>query len=168
MNFRIVLSCLIFFLSAAIANAEMLSRATGQILLTVSGNISAKNTVDSAVFDMKMLQNMPRTKIETTTIWTDGKQTFSGVSLHEFVDRLDMKGSSVIASAINDYHVEIPLSDAIAGGPIIAFSRNGAPMLRRDKGPLWIIYPFDSKLEYKSETIYSRSIWQLDRIEVVD
>ncbi|RYH00603.1 oxidoreductase, partial [Salipiger sp. IMCC34102] len=36
----------------------------------------------------------------------------------------------------------------------------------RDKGPLWIVYPYDDTPEYRSEVIYSRSIWQLDRIEV--
>jgi hypothetical protein len=41
------------------------------------------------------------------------------------------------------------------------------PMSVRDKGPLWVVYPFDDVPAYQSETIYSRSIWQLDRIEVV-
>ena len=36
----------------------------------------------------------------------------------------------------------------------------------REKGPLWVIYPFDSDPEYQTEVIYSRSIWQLDRIVV--
>ena len=37
----------------------------------------------------------------------------------------------------------------------------------RDKGPLWIIYPYDQNTDYQTEVIYSRSIWQLDRIEVL-
>ena len=71
------------------------------------------------------------------------------------------------ATAINDYTVEIPVSDAVEGGPIIAYSVDGKPMSVRDKGPLWVIYPYDSGAQYRSEVIYSRSIWQLDRIEVV-
>jgi hypothetical protein len=39
-------------------------------------------------------------------------------------------------------------------------------MSLREKGPLWIIYPFDSSPEYQTELTYSRSIWQLNRIEV--
>ena len=45
--------------------------------------------------------------------------------------------------------------------------RNGGRMSVRDKGPLWIVYPFDSSEEYQAELIYSRSIWQLVRIEVL-
>jgi hypothetical protein len=37
----------------------------------------------------------------------------------------------------------------------------------RDKGPLWVIYPYDAVPEYKSERIYARSIWQLVSIEVL-
>ena len=43
---------------------------------------------------------------------------------------------------------------------------NGEIMSLRDKGPLWVIYPYDQNAAYRSEVTYSRSIWQLDRIEV--
>ncbi|MGR3607464.1 MAG: oxidoreductase, partial [Sulfitobacter sp.] len=42
----------------------------------------------------------------------------------------------------------------------------GSLMSRRGKGPLWIVYPYDNNPSYKTETIYSRSIWQMDRIAV--
>ena len=50
------------------------------------------------------------------------------------------------------------------GGPIIAYERNGKEMSVRSKGPLWIVYPYDSNPSYKTEAIYSRSIWQLEGI----
>lgn len=68
--------------------------------------------------------------------------------------------------ALNDYAVDIPVSDAVADGPIVAYLMNDQPMPVRDKGPLWIVYPFDSKAEYRTEAIYSKSIWQLSRIEL--
>jgi hypothetical protein len=41
-------------------------------------------------------------------------------------------------------------------------------MSLRDKGPLWIIYPYDSKSDFRTEVVYSRSIWQRDRLEALD
>ena len=73
---------------------------------------------------------------------------------------------TITATAINDYAVEIPMSDAVEGGPIIAYHTNGEEMSRRDKGPLWVVYPYDSDIAYQTELVYSRSIWQLDRISV--
>lgn len=118
--------------------------------------------------DMETLQAMDNVKFETSTIWTEGVQTFTGVSLSVFLRALDVSGGTLKATAINDYSVEIPLDDAVEGGPIIAYLRNGAPMSVRDKGPLWIVYPFDADPAYQSEVIYSRSIWQLDRLAVVE
>ncbi len=168
MKLRALLVFLMLLSTANIGNADQLESPTGEILLTVSGDISETNAPEGAVFDLKMLRHLPRTNIETTTMWTDSKHHFSGVSLHDLVHCLKISGSSILARAINDYQVKIPLEDAKLGGPIIAFLRDGTPMLRREKGPLWIIYPYDVKPEYKSETFYARSIWQLDRIEVVD
>ena len=72
------------------------------------------------------------------------------------------------AVALNDYAVTIPASDAVEGGPIVAYAHNGQAMSVREKGPLWVVYPFDANDTYKSEEYYARSIWQLDRIVVAD
>lgn len=103
---------------------------------------------------------------ETETIWTSGVQEFTGVSLARLAQEFDLTEGVLQARAVNDYMVEVPLSDAVDGGPIIAFERNGQPMSLRTKGPLWLVYPYDSKTEYRNEVIYSRSIWQLDRLTV--
>ena len=93
---------------------------------------------------------------------------FQGVSLHLITDLLGVEDGTLLATALNDYSVEIPVSDAVAGGPIIAYARDGVEMSVRDKGPLWIIYPFDSDPRYQTAVVLSRSIWQLDRIDVLD
>ncbi|GAB1477720.1 molybdopterin-dependent oxidoreductase [Paracoccaceae bacterium] len=141
--------------------------ASGQkeVLLTVSGEIDAAGA-EALTFDREALMAMPATTIETSTIWTDGVHSFTGVALSDLTGPLGVDGGTLLATAINDYTVEIPVTDAVAGGPIIAYLMDGAEMSVRDKGPLWIIYPYDSSAEYRSEVIYARSIWQLDRIEV--
>ena len=80
--------------------------------------------------------------------------------------QMGVTDGTLLATAINDYTVEIPVSDAVPGGPIVAYLMDGQEMPVRDKGPLWIVYPYDSSAAYRSEVVYSRSIWQLDRIEV--
>ena len=117
-------------------------------------------------FTLSDLQSMPVSSFETTTIWTDGAQEFVGVSLKDLFDTLNVEDGTITATAINDYAVEIPMSDAVEDGPIIAYHTNGEEMSRRDKGPLWVVYPYDSDIAYQTELVYSRSIWQLDRISV--
>lgn len=154
-------------LTSAPLLAEM-AQPSGNVILTVTGKIGETNADGAARFDLEMLQNLPATTIRTTTIWTTGQQTFVGVSLDAFLKAIDAKGSQLRATAINDYAVVIPVTDAAPGGPIIAYLLDGKEMSVRNKGPLWIVYPYDSSSDFRTEVIYSRSIWQLDRIDVHD
>ena len=138
----------------------------GEVLLTVSGKIAATNADGAAALDLALLEGMGPVAFETETIWTQGEQSFEGVPLVTLLERLGAEGSVIAASALNDYTIEIPVSDAVEGGPIIAFRQNGAALSVRDKGPLWVVYPYDDRSEYQTEVIYARSIWQLARIEV--
>lgn len=147
------------------ALAEDLPAPQGDVILTVSGNIAVTNADGKALFDDKMLAALGTVDIETTTIWTEGRHRFTGVPLKALTDRLGITEGRLMMTAINDYLIEIPVSDAVEGGPILAFAMDGEVMSVRDKGPLWLLYPFDDNPTYQSEVYYSRSIWQLDRIE---
>ena len=165
---RILASALVASLAAFPLAALDLATPEGVVLLTVSGNVAVTNVGDTAQLDLAMLEEMGIRTIETSTIWTKGVIKFEGVPLDVFVERLGLTGETLRATAINEYAVTVPLSDAVEGGPIIAYRMNGQEMSVRDKGPLWIVYPYDSDADFRSEVVYSRSIWQLDRIEAVD
>lgn len=152
---------------ATTAISDTVPSPTDEVLLTITGEISVTNTEDALELDLDMLRELDDSIIETSTIWTDGVQRFQGVSLNALVEFLSVTDGVLKAQAINDYTVEIPVSDAIVDGPILAYTMNDAVMSVREKGPLWVVYPYDSGTQYQSEVIYSRSIWQLDRIEVV-
>ena len=135
-------------------------------ILSVSGGPDAAGNPIDVTYDLAALQAMPKSGFKTTTMWTEGEQTFEGVALHSLLDTLNVTSGKVIASAINDYRIEIPVSDITPEAPVIAYLRNGEQMGVRDKGPLWIVYPYDSNPQYQSEVVFSRSIWQLNRIEI--
>lgn len=163
-----LVALLAFLLLTGGASAEIeLGQPQGEVVLTVTGAIGTTNQGDMAVFDLEMLQSFDALGFETTTIWTEGPQTFTGVVLSTLLEALAAEGNMLKATAINRYSVDIPVSDAVAGGPLIAYMRNGETMTIRDKGPLWIVYPYDAKPEYRQELIYARSIWQLNHIEVL-
>lgn len=134
--------------------------ADGNVILSVSGAGISRE------FSRSDLEEIGLASFRTSTIWTENVQEFTGTPLVEFVEALGLEDGVFQAIAANDYAVEIPVSDAVEGGPIIAFLRNGEPMSLRDNGPLWLVYPYDSNPDYQSETIYARSIWQLERIEI--
>lgn len=165
---KLIQSLAIAALTALPLAAQDLATPEGEVILTLSGEIGTTNAGDTAQFDLAMLEALGTETIETTTIWTEGTNTFEGVSLKALAEAAGIEGGTLRATAINDYAVEIPFEDAVEVGPIVAYRMNGAEMSVRDKGPLWIVYPYDSSADYRTEVIYSRSIWQLDRIVVVD
>lgn len=150
------------------ANGEPLSAPGGAVLLTVTGAIGKSNRDGAAEFDLDMLQALDRHDIRTSSIWTEGVKVFTGVPLSVLLAAVEARGRVIEASASNDYLIEIPVDEIEPEVPIIAYLSDGAPMSLRDKGPLWLIYPYDSDSRYRSETVLARSVWQLDRIEVRD
>ncbi|MBY6004029.1 molybdopterin-dependent oxidoreductase [Salipiger bermudensis] len=157
---------MLLFVSINAATAAELDAPTGPVLLTISGELANTNGDGTAAFDLEMLRALGATDITTDTIWTPGTITFTGVELKTLLDHVGASGDEIDATAINDYTVVIPVSDAVEGGPIVAYEMDGELMSRRDKGPLWLIYPYSSNSEYRTEVIYSRSIWQLDRMAI--
>ncbi len=123
---------------------------------------------DPVTLDRAALAALPVTKVTTSTIWTDGVREFTGVALADLVAAYGIEGSLLRATALNDYAVEIPIEDAARGAAIVAYLLDGSEMSVRDKGPFWVIYPYDSDPQFRTETIYSRSIWQLTRIEAIE
>ena len=156
----------IVWATAAGATEGSLATPTGPVVLTVSGDIEVTNVDGTAQFDLAGLQALDATSFTTATPWTEGPHTFTGVLLKALVDLLQIEDGTLSATAINDYAIDIPVAEALEDGPIVAYAMDGAPMSVRDKGPLWIVYPFDADPDYRSELTYSRSIWQLDRIVV--
>lgn len=118
-------------------------------------------------YDQVALQAFGPVSFATSTIWTEGQPTFTGVPLQTILTDAGIDEGTVSAVAINDYAVQIPVDEVTADYPIVAFQQDGQAMSVRDKGPLWVIYPYDSDPALQSEVTYARSIWQLVRIEAV-
>ena len=100
------------------------------------------------------------------TPWTTGTTKFEGPLVRDVMKRVGATGSLVKATAINDYSVEIPLSDFEAYPVILAMKMNGEALRARSKGPLWVIYPWSEHSRLRTEEIYARSIWQVKEMVV--
>ena len=123
---------------------------------------------DQHEFSLEMLDAMEQVEFSTTTIWTEGIVRFSGVPVMHLLANLKAQGSTLRLSALNDYAVEMPTSELENDAPIIATRLNGQTMPVREKGPYWVVYPFDESPEYRTEAKYAQSIWQLKTLAVIE
>ena len=147
-------------------NAQALPKPTGPVILTVSGNISQRNTVNSADFDAQMLKAMPASQIVTKTPWQSPAARFSGPTLKALLSAVGAHGNELRLIALDRYEVKIPFEDVARYGPVLALQMNDKELKIRNRGPVLLVYPFDSHPEIDSEVYYGRSVWQLERIVV--
>lgn len=113
------------------------------------------------------LDALPQVTIRTSTPWHQGEQVFAGPSLLGLIKHHGIEGKLLLAEAINDYHSLIPIDELTAEHPILATRRNGNTMSVRDKGPIFIIYPYSTIGKIQAR-ILSQSVWQLVRLRAID
>lgn len=147
-------------------SARALDAPKGKVVLSVVGLVGQTNADKRADFDMAMLEALPQHSFSTSTPWFKEARRFTGPLLRDVLTAAGAKGTSLRAVALNDYKVEIPVDDAMKYKVVMATRLDGQPMPLREKGPLFIIYPYDESADLRSERFYSRSAWQLRTLEV--
>lgn len=148
------------------ALAASLGQPSGPVILTVTGAVGAPNAGQAAAFDMAMLDALPQYDTVTETPWYDSAVTFSGPLVSDILAAAEAEGPLLRAIALNDYAADIPMADVTTYPVILASRIDGAPISVREKGPLFVIYPFDRHPELVNELIFSRSVWQVKQIDV--
>ncbi len=132
-------------------------------ILVIDGHVSGGQP---AAFDLAALKAMPVTRITTMTPWTDGENLYEGVKIRDLLARLGASGQTIVAGAVDDYQVKIPIEDVRDYDVIVAYAVDGKPLPEDDKGPLWIIYPYSEHFGLQKDLYFSRSVWQLNRLTV--
>ena len=140
---------------------------TSPPVLTVSGKLSQPNAGPAAAFDMPMLARLAQVSFVTHTPWFAQARKFTGPLLRTLLAAAGAQGTALRAITLNDYRVDIPFEDALRIDVVLARLLDDKPMPVRDKGPLFIIYPFDQQPQLRNTVYYSRCAWQLKGIEVL-
>lgn len=147
---------------------QALERPKGRVVLTVSGRIGIRNAEKTAEFDMDMLAALPQHTFSTKTPWYPEAHKFTGPLVRDVLAAVGAQGKNLRAIALNDYKVDLPVADALKFNLVLARLMDDKPMPVRDKGPLFIIYPFDADEALRNERYYSRAAWQLKAIDVLE
>jgi hypothetical protein len=147
-------------------SAQALDKPKDAVVLTVSGQLSQVNQGTTAVLSISMLNQLPQRTVFTKSPWYPAGAEFSGPLLRDVLKAVGAKGKTITAYALNDYKTEIPLDDAIKYDVVLAHLMNGKPMAVRDKGPLFVVYPFDAVPELQTQVYYNRSAWQVTKLNI--
>ncbi|OLP57884.1 hypothetical protein BJF93_13655 [Xaviernesmea oryzae] len=114
------------------------------------------------------LDTLPQSKFKTSTPWHKGVVEFSGTALSAYFEAAHVSPRKIRLVALNDYVVDAEVSDLLAGDALLATRQNGVPLPISDKGPVFLIFPFDARSELQHQSYYSRAVWQLTEIDIVE
>jgi len=153
-------------LAASAAHAGSIAAPTGKVLLTVRGKIANTNAAGEAQYDLAMLDALPQGKFDGETPWTKGRTVFTGPLGSALLDAVGASGKVLRVAALNDYSADIPIADFREHPVILATRHDGTVMTVRDQGPIWVIYPLDREPALRIESTYTRSVWQVNAIDV--
>lgn len=140
--------------SAGVLHAE----PAEQVLLTVDGSAGEH------AFGMSDLDALPQQTFITSTIWTKKPVEFSGPALMDVLKASGIGADGLRLRAANNYSIELDASMVETATPIIATRINGQAFDLRDRGPLWLVFPYDVDSRFRTEKIFAASIWQLTHI----
>lgn len=133
--------------------------------LQISASPSQTSPVDVT---LEILDEMEQIEFTTSTVWTNDKVAFSGVSLKKLLMMYGVTSGKIEMVALNDYSYSIEFDTLEDDAPIVATRMNGETMSIRDKGPFWVVFPYDKDPAYRTEIRYAQSIWQLNRLKVME
>lgn len=164
--FLIAALCLGPLAFAAPADACNMAQPAQRVILTVEGQIETCNNGLEARFDLAMLEALPKAVVKTANPWEPGIATYEGVPLAALLSAVQANGTVIRITALNDYRADMDVADAASTGAILAYRRNGAQIPVREKGPLFVVFPFTEHPFLLTEQRYAQSVWQVARITV--
>lgn len=157
---------LLLFAVPTQAQLQGLAKPVGPVILTVSGQITQRNSPQGAQFDAAMLQALPAQSFTTRSQWHTKPVVYSGVALSTLLNAVGAKGDALLLHALDHFEARVPMSDAARYNPMVALRADGQALKVRTLGPVLLMYPFDRFPELHTDVYYSRCVWQLQRIVV--
>jgi hypothetical protein len=125
--------------------------------------------VDGEAIELSLeeIEALPQTVFVSHNEFVDAPTVFRGPLVRDVLALGGLQDAEVVRfTALNDYSVDIPARDFAAYDAILAVEANGRRLSRRDKGPLWLVYPMDSHPDLQQHEFIARLIWQVVRVEV--
>jgi hypothetical protein len=123
---------------------------------------------DTLELSLEELAALPQFVVKTESEFTDGVVAYRGPLVRDVLAKLGLdRLEQVRFVAANDYYVDIPTEDFRTYDAILAMEADGKALSRREKGPLWLMYPISDFTELQDPIYLRRLIWQVVRIEAL-
>ena len=134
-------------------------------VLTISWADGRAAPVKLALKDLEKLERKDYLTLLPPSLSVPGRHDWLGIPLRAVLEAANAKSFTTMRiAALDGYQVNLPATDVARFDPILAYQKDGQYIGILDKGPLFLIYPFESHRELQSMQYINRAIWQVNAI----
>jgi hypothetical protein len=128
---------------ASLTPGQAIAEPAGKVLFTMTGKVSVTNRGSALALDLSTLEKLGIVQAEMYEPWTKKQTTFRGVWLKDLVAvaGVPADATSLHIVALDDYAVDVALSDVRAGGVLLATGiQDGTAIPIDEGGPTRIVF----------------------------
>lgn len=146
---------------------ESIPTPQDEVMLTVRGKVGTTNREATIVMDQKTIEAVGLVEYSVHDPFEDRSVVYQGVLMSDLLELWQVSDDVTTArfSALNDYHIDIPLEDFYQYPVLFALQADGVYMEPSYRGPAMLVYPLDD-YEFDLIGIKRRWIWQIASIEL--
>lgn len=137
-------------------------------LLSAQPDLVFVNSTNGETKELSLddILSLDQAVVRTANEFVDGEREFTGPLMRDLLMACKAGAAThVRLIAANDYQIEVEVEEFFTYDVILAHSMDNERLPRRDKGPLWLIYPMSENAELNDPVFNSRLIWQVVRVE---
>jgi hypothetical protein len=117
---------------------------------------------------LEELAALPQHTLVTTNEFTDTPVAYTGPLARDVLELLALDSLDIVRfTAANDYYIDVPTDELHRYDVVLAMEADGRKLSRRDKGPLWLMYPLSEHPELAGPVYNARLIWQVVRVDAL-
>ena len=153
---------------ASISRGDSIPAPTGDVVLTMMGDIGITNSGDTLQLDMPTLEGFGLVKYTVNDPWLEATNTYTGVLMSDLSEVLGASSgaTSMHITALDDYTVEISLADVEKWPILLATRTNGNYMDVENSGPTRVIFPYDTYSDIDKVETKTLWIWNIKSVEI--
>jgi hypothetical protein len=152
---------------ATVSAGDAIPVPSEETILTVTGKIGTTNVDDTIQMDIPTIESLGQVDYTLTDPFDEVEISFRGVLMSKLLDvwQVADDATTLHMVALNDYAIDVPISDLRTYPVIFALQANGDYMPVSTRGPAMLVYPYG---EYELDpAVYNDYwIWQIKSIEV--
>jgi hypothetical protein len=140
---------------------------TGDVILTVTGNIGTTNVDDTIQMDLATIESLGLVDYTVQDPFENREITYRGVLMSDLLDvwQVGEDATTLHVVALNDYAVDVPIADLRNYPVLFALQADGEYMPISTRGPAMLVYPYND-FEFDVAIYNDFWAWQIATIEV--